>query len=350
MARLSVAPSLKRAASVPLGALDSGTKKILVLAVLLIALESLGTPARLWLSGGATSITQATSAKVLVTGDEASLAAEAQAWAQVARTSGNTNCRAQILCPSRDAQISSCEMDVTSCVPAPLRADLGRVFRQPGPNCFATALHGAGALPGYRAVDVSEMKSHARLYCHEVLQPEPLDLGVYVAPGTTDLFAESATWVHAFLWVTPEMVFEKQGVDYWGATPVGLREFRHVDYRVRASPECRRYAKDLAECANRLIYLRCSPPDLATLGIPALTSLLDRLEAQMALLIDQPTVANSLKQDAESLLNKAQSLLNASHAFPPPVRTYLQSRLESFRRQLLFLKSPSPTQKVPRTF
>lgn len=225
-----------------------------------------------------------------------------------------------------------CQLDVSACLPARVRADVGTSYPQAGPNCFATALKGAGLAASARGVDAGEMKAFARAFCVRVERPAALDLGVYVAPGEDPLAARSL-WIHAFLHLTPNFVFEKQGVDYWGATPVRLMPFSAVDHRVRISPECRRFAPDPAVCANELTYWRCRPPDLPA-PLAAAFGAIDELAEE--LLARRPLTAEDFRRwdDAYARAEGAA----ATEGLSGDLKDYVQERLASLRKQRAFFR------------
>lgn len=289
-----------------------------------------------WL-GGAPVIEQATPQQVILSGDEAELKIEAQAWAQIGGFK-----TPQVICEtplSSSAPIGSqlgnrsgapCRVDVTVNLPSDVRQELGRSFSQGGPNCFATALKIARMTTSFRGVDGPEMQAFANAFCDEVTgKPQAGDIGVY----STGPDPAQDSWVHAFIHLTPTFVIEKQGVDYWGATPVTIRPFKSVDYRVRASPECRRYAPDIRDCENKLTYYRCEPARM-TENLDEAFKAIDDLATK---LLDQKIIQES---DLKTWDEQYEHLTAQVHTTPltPVLMTYAKARLKSLRLQRQFFR------------
>jgi len=125
---------------------------------------------------------------------------------------------------------------------------LDTTFKYAGPNCFGTALLGAGIYDNIRGVDISEFNHVLESSCEEVDTPALGDIGVFESSGYMA--------VHAFMYINDEIAYEKQGVDYDGETSINLIKLRSVKYRVEADPFCRRFGDE--SCYNKLKYFRCS--------------------------------------------------------------------------------------------
>ncbi len=125
---------------------------------------------------------------------------------------------------------------------------LNKTFSYAGPNCFGSALYGAGVYEHIRGVDVGEFSHVLKTSCSEVKTPETGDIGVYEVSD----FAP----IHAFMYLNEEVAYEKQGVDYVGATPIRLIALSDLKYRAEADVFCRRYGDE--SCHNKLKYFRCS--------------------------------------------------------------------------------------------
>ncbi|MBX3018471.1 MAG: hypothetical protein KF767_11310 [Bdellovibrionaceae bacterium] len=243
-------------------------------------------------------------------------------------------CSSEIRCELNPDAVP-CRADVTLCVPENFRNDLGATYAQAGPNCFSTALRGAGLTTSLTGVDAPEMKAFARAFCQEVQEPQTFDIGIYHAPNSdgASAFAPSTLWIHGFIHLSPGFVLEKQGVDYWGATPVTLRGFSIMDHRVRISPECRRFSPDPEVCANRLIYLRCrSPefPDKLARALNRMNEVADILLRQKAISASDLTLWDQAYQDIHRALlgENLESALN----------DYVQEKLASLRKQREFFR------------
>lgn len=149
-----------------------------------------------------------------------------------------------------------CEAPIQQCIPEILVDLQGKSFVIPGPNCYNTALKITGMYPYHRFVSEAEMSAFLLTSaCRKVSKPLPGDIGVF----RQDKFAN----IHAFLYMSPNLVFEKFGFDDRGINyPMTLNLRANVDYLWEASPECRRYGgpRMKEECFNKVYYYHCSKP------------------------------------------------------------------------------------------
>lgn len=134
-----------------------------------------------------------------------------------------------------------------SCLTPELASISNKTFRQPGPNCFATALKASGLYDGFRAVSEKEFEAVIKETCVETTNPEFGDIGVY--------HVKNFGPIHAFMYVSKNLGFEKPGVDYLGQTPVRFNLLYNIDYVHRASKECRQHGDE--SCHNSFKFLRC---------------------------------------------------------------------------------------------
>lgn len=278
---------------------------------------------------------ESSTSRVILQGTAPELELQAQSFIDAGRRWGAL-CKPTVRCGSSDGP-APCRLDVSACLPARLRGLLGRTYAQPGPNCFSTALMTAGLSPSARGVDASEMKAYARAFCERVENPRAGDLGIYVSPREA-VFSRESLWVHAFMSVTPDFVFEKQGVDYWGATPILLREFSDVDYRVRVTPECRRYAPDPRECANQLVYLRCGSAALP----PKLQQAFDQIDQLANQLLDQDFVSSADFSSWDFHTLEIEKQIPAATQLNAVTKDYVHERLRSLKKQREFFR-PLPS-------
>jgi len=149
-----------------------------------------------------------------------------------------------------------CEAPIQQCIPESLAVLQGKSFSISGPNCYNTVLKITGMYPYHRFVSEAEMSAFLHTSaCRKVAKPIPGDIGVF----RQDKFAN----IHAFLYMSPNLVFEKFGFDYKGIIyPMTLNLRSNVDYLWEASPECRRYGgPNMKEaCFNKVDYYHCSEP------------------------------------------------------------------------------------------
>ena len=125
----------------------------------------------------------------------------------------------------------------------------GKTFAVMGPNCFATAMKVSGVTSSYRGMDAKEFAVIQKNFCHKIDQPQPGDIGVFETPGFG--------FIHAYVFVSSDTGMQKPGVDYNGKTPISFQSLESINYTYLASPECRRYSKDVSECVNAHYYVRC---------------------------------------------------------------------------------------------
>lgn len=164
-----------------------------------------------------------------------------------------TSCQPETL----SCEASVCRVRVTSCLPSGLTKLSGKTFEMPGPNCFATALRIRNLAPTFRGVGKEEFEEFVQQNCERVTQPQPGDLGVFSAGAFGAL--------HAYVYVSKSLGFEKPGVDeVLGKTPLALKARGQIMYRNEATPECRRYSPDWRDCANDHFFVRCSAPRAAS--------------------------------------------------------------------------------------
>lgn len=229
-------------------------------------------------------------------------------------------------------------LDATGVAPRYLRA-VGKSFEVMGPNCFGTALKLSGFQSTFRGVDVGEFQAFLNLACRPVESPEPGDIGVFEAPGFALL--------HAYIYLSPDLGIEKPGVDYLGKTPIALNSLESILYRSIASPECRRYAKDVSECSNRHFYVRCA-------GIPESRNSWARehqrkvlaLEALMGPLLEVAVFGPEQVSIVMEMSERLDSLRRDLSDRPvgevsEKRRVYLQARLSSLKKQLQYFQMKS---------
>ncbi|MGZ3735572.1 MAG: hypothetical protein ACXVC0_11470, partial [Bdellovibrionota bacterium] len=91
----------------------------------------------------------------------------------------------------------------TDFVPELVKANLGKTAFKP--NCFNTALVGAGLMANLEFTRFTEFKAALRAHCSPTANPLPGDIGVVSLKG------EELSPIHAFLFLTPTFGFEKPG-------------------------------------------------------------------------------------------------------------------------------------------
>jgi hypothetical protein len=208
----------------------------------------------------------------------------------------------------------------------------GKVFAQPGPNCFATALRLGGFYSTFRAVGKEEFESFLSLACREESSPRSGDLGVFITPG----FGA----IHAVLILEDGFVIQKPGVDYMGQTPIQRRGLEQVKFIYGASAECRRYSSgDLSLCSNQLKFYRCEKPDLS-LGFYRRS--VEQFELRLAWSLEEKTVSLSevamLKKKLESL-KRELTLSSWIFLISNEELQYFRAQLSSLENQILFLRA-----------
>lgn len=160
-----------------------------------------------------------------------------------------------------------------------MREAEGKTFSVMGPNCFATALKVSGVTSSYRGMDAKEFEIIQKNFCQKVDQPRAGDIGVFETPGFG--------FIHAYVFVSNDTGMQKPGVDYNGKTPISFQSLQSINYTYLASPECRRYAKNISECANAHYYVRCESfaDDLKKIN-PDLETQVQAIEKNMDLLLE----------------------------------------------------------------
>lgn len=202
---------------------------------------------------------------------------------------------------------NTCSVE-SSCISPRLSQVSGRTFNQQGPNCFSTALFGAGLHDSFRGVSAKEFQATLSSNCEKITQPRIGDIGVYYTEG----FGPT----HAYTYVSKSIAFEKQGVDYAGQTPLRFNTLSSIDYTHRASKECRQYGDE--SCHAKSAFYRCSKIELSQ----KFSNLLNKVNLQITKLLD-------LKQIPVLKLNtlKAHQLRLNSIATSPLEKAIAQSIL-----------------------
>ncbi len=173
-----------------------------------------------------------------------------------------------------------------------------QTFTQPGPNCFSTALKTAQIYPSFRAVSAREFSEATEKFCTESSEPKPGDLGVY--------FVEGFGPVHAFLYLSKSIGFEKPGVDYLGQTPLRFNLLSNIDYTHRASKECLIYGD--SSCFNRLKFFTCEKAHFSKKfeeNLNLINSLIDSALVKSAVSSDELLKINSRLKNLKSTLNNS---------------------------------------------
>lgn len=216
----------------------------------------------------------------------------------------------------------------------------GKTFEVLGPNCFATALKITGHVPTFRGVDGKEFELFTRLSCERVEQPQRGDIGIFAFP---DGYAMD----HAYVYLSPELGIEKQGVDYNGKTPIMVKTLSQIIYLHGASDFCRKYAPDPSVCSQDHYYVRCRGLDLT--AWPQAQTLLDQqllpLEKLMGEFVESKVFGSQellLLKEIEKRKAMADLELQDVLDAPALVKEYLSERLKSIEGQIIFFRQKFP--------
>lgn len=207
----------------------------------------------------------------------------------------------------------------------------GKTFSALGPNCFATAMKVAGLTESFRGMDEKEFRVIRESFCQPIAQPRPGDIGVFERPG----FA----FVHAYIYVSAEWGLQKPGVDYNGKTPIALQALDSINYVFLASPECRRFSRDISECANAHYYLRCTPfQESLRADLPELETRIRALEQRIDHLLEVPEWTSREKNEVLDLQIVVRDLRQdiSTMALPLRWRAYIEARQISLEKQMEF--------------
>ncbi len=146
-----------------------------------------------------------------------------------------------------------CSFNLSHCIPEVLGKKVGTSFAQDGPNCYGTSLYTTKNYSHLRFVSEKEFSAVVNSpYCKKVDNPSPGDLGVFKAPAHE--------YLHAFTYLSPNLIFEKMGADdklNQLVFPFILSHSVNTFYKWEASPECRRYGYGSKECYNEYFYMTC---------------------------------------------------------------------------------------------
>ena len=219
---------------------------------------------------------------------------------------------------------------------ARLRQAEGKTFEALGPNCFATAMKLSGITSSYRDMDDKEFAVIQKNFCQRVDQPQPGDIGVFETPRFG--------FVHAYVYVSSGWGMQKPGVDYNGKTPISLQALDSINYTYLASPECRRYSKNISECSNLHYYVRCqSFSSLLTSYNPLFETTVRDIEARMEGLLEngpwtpvQKQLASQLYRDVADLRDSLNKMV--ADETPQALREYISARQTSLEKQAQFLQ------------
>ena len=214
-----------------------------------------------------------------------------------------------------------------------LQESEGLTFSVPGPNCFASALKLTGMTPSFRGMDEPEFSAIVKASCPVTASPQPGDIGVYETPGFG--------FIHAYVYVSDQLGMQKPGVDYAGKTAISFQSLDAIRFTYLASPECRRYARDLSECSNKHYYLRCSPSQ-ENKGSVEYRQMVHKIEAAFESVLNAPdlnfdhgAVVEELKMQVmqlEEYLKRESNLSSAQKAIAV-------ARQKSFEKQIQFIES-----------
>ncbi|MBX3040124.1 MAG: hypothetical protein KF789_05370 [Bdellovibrionaceae bacterium] len=221
-------------------------------------------------------------------------------------------------------------------VEASFREFEGKTFEVVGPNCFGTALRLSGFQTTFRGVDGGEFQAFVKLACRKVQNPEPGDIGIFEMRG----FAMA----HAYIYLSPELGIDKPGVDYLGKTPIAVKPLASIIYRNLASPECRRYSKDISECSSDHYYVRCAGlPESQSQRLQDHDRKVLALENLMASLLE---VAVFAPEQAAAVVEMSERLAELREDLRGPLvseisgdmRSYLTARIASLEKQIEYFK------------
>lgn len=207
----------------------------------------------------------------------------------------------------------------------------GKTFAVLGPNCFATAMKVSGITSSYRGMDAKEFEAIQKNFCQKVDQPQPGDIGVFETPGFG--------FIHAYVYVSSETGMQKPGVDYNGKTPISFQPLESISYTYLASPECRRYSKNISECANSHYYVRCRSfsDELKKMNL-IFENRVQEIEKSMDLLLasdnwgdSQKLLSQQIQQEVHNLREELRSLTGNQWS------EYILARQISLEKQAQFL-------------
>lgn len=218
-------------------------------------------------------------------------------------------------------------------LPSSFQEAAGKTFAHPGPNCFATALKLTGITASFRGMDEPEFRERVKLQCERTEKPEIGDIGVFEKPGFG--------FIHAYAFISPEWGMEKPGVDYMGKTPIALASADSIEYRYLASPECRRYSKNISECANDHYFLRCRPigPESDS-RLARHQGKVKKIEATMDFLLGQSDANPADAPLFQELEQEVQKLEADLETIPAGTHTTLfRARVKSLQKQLEFMRA-----------
>lgn len=164
---------------------------------------------------------------------------------------------------------------VVSAEPAlPSRAEaiVGKFAAFHGPNCWNSALYGAGVVSGIRHVDYDEFTAWlASPFCKAVEEKSSaagdiVALRRVSASGRLVDFPFSYE-IHGYLLVAPGMAFTKNGATQRDGYQVMSADTLHVNYEAVNKRDCRILGLPKEFCRMKVQYFRCSP--VQALGLPA---------------------------------------------------------------------------------
>lgn len=212
----------------------------------------------------------------------------------------------------------------------------GKTFVHQGPNCFAAALKLTGITQSYRGMDELEFRELTSLYCERTEDPEIGDIGVFEKPGFG--------FIHAYSYISPEWGMEKPGVDYLGKTPIALASATNIEYRYLASPECRRYAKNISQCSNAHYYLRCQPMKIeGDSKLARHQGRVRQIEQELDFLLEQSAVNPEDAPLFQSLEGEVQEAAQDLESLPTgKYSALLKARVLSLQKQLEFMRPRYP--------
>lgn len=235
---------------------------------------------------------------------------------------------------------SAAEAD--SALPERAQQLVGKFAALNGPNCWNSALYGAGLVSGIRHVDYEEFTAWLESpLCREISEKEASS-GEIVAlrrmrsDGRLMAFPYTAE-IHGYLLLAPGLAFTKNGTMKGDGFEIQDTASLHAKYETANRRDCRMLGLPKELCLMKAQYFRCAPDSTVSppAHLKAIEAKVESLEAELHRLYTGKFTPASLEEEKARLKQAVDSLqaeLDAAAAEKPDWQTeLLRLRLVSAR-------------------
>jgi hypothetical protein len=152
--------------------------------------------------------------------------------------------------PKSKSSLQNCKIDIAKCLPTEVLSLREKKQSIQGPNCWNLALVMAGILPAVRYSTPEEMGFFLNSpLCHRIGATE------HKKPGDIGALRTNSSQVHAFMWISEDLVFSKNGPEAESLSQIQSAGKMAIGYRSLQTQKCRDDKN--VDCELQLETLRC---------------------------------------------------------------------------------------------